>query len=152
MEPMLFLATEGASPSIREHRGSLCVYLRVLKSCNRANLGPNQVCTLFGATGGSSLVSGPAYLSVGYGLDVKDIWRRDFTVLLGFFIAFQITQMLLIEYYPVCRRACCRFNYLLISSTAIHRRWWFPHLCEANSHLEEAERDSAREESSPSQG
>lgn len=96
------------------------------------------------------MVSGPAYLSVGYGLDVKDIWRRDFTVLLGFFIAFQITQMLLIEYYPVCRCSRYRFDYLLISPTAIHRRRWFPHLCEADGRLKEAERDSAREESSPS--
>lgn len=64
-------------------------------------LGPNQVCTLFGSTPGSTQVPGPSYLSVGYGLNVADIWRRNFTVLVGFFIAFQITQMLLIEYYPV---------------------------------------------------
>ena len=48
-------------------------------------------------------MAGRDYLNVGYGLNVDDLWRRDFTVLLGFFIAFQITQMLLIEYYPVRR-------------------------------------------------
>ena len=69
---------------------------------NREVLGPNQICTLFGSRPGSTEVFGRDYLSVGYDLDVDDIWRRNFTVLLGFFIAFQITQMLLIEYYPVC--------------------------------------------------
>ena len=53
-------------------------------------LGPNQVCTLFGASPGSTQVPGAAYLSVGYGLEVVDLWRRNFTVLLGFFILFQI--------------------------------------------------------------
>ncbi|EKM61431.1 uncharacterized protein PHACADRAFT_248034 [Phanerochaete carnosa HHB-10118-sp] len=63
-------------------------------------LGPNQICTLFGSTSGQTEVSGRAYLSAGYGLDVSDLWRRNFVVLVGFLITFQITQMLLIEYYP----------------------------------------------------
>lgn len=64
-------------------------------------LGPNQVCTLPGSSPGSSLVAGRDYLRAGFGLNVSDIWRRNFLVLVGFFILFQITQVLLIEYYPV---------------------------------------------------
>ncbi|OCH88753.1 hypothetical protein OBBRIDRAFT_820018 [Obba rivulosa] len=63
-------------------------------------LGPNQVCTLFGAVQGQVTISGRNYLEVGYGLRVSDIWRRNFLVLLGFLILFQITQVLLIEYFP----------------------------------------------------
>ncbi|EMD42318.1 hypothetical protein CERSUDRAFT_79900 [Gelatoporia subvermispora B] len=63
-------------------------------------LGPNQVCTLFGSEPGQDIVTGRNYLSVGYGLDVSDLWRRNFLVLCGFLILFQITQVLLIEYFP----------------------------------------------------
>ncbi|KAI0081165.1 hypothetical protein K474DRAFT_1657026 [Panus rudis PR-1116 ss-1] len=63
-------------------------------------LGPNQVCTLGGAEPGQSIVSGRSYLKSAFALDVSDIWRRNFLVLLGFFFLFQITQVLLIEYYP----------------------------------------------------
>ncbi|KAI0673639.1 ABC-2 type transporter-domain-containing protein [Trametes maxima] len=63
-------------------------------------LGPNQVCTLFGATPGQDIVSGRNYVDLGYGLKVSDLWRRNFLVLLGFFFLFQLTQVLLIEYFP----------------------------------------------------
>ncbi|KAF7303089.1 Pleiotropic drug resistance ABC transporter protein [Mycena kentingensis (nom. inval.)] len=63
-------------------------------------LGPNQVCTLFGATGGSTLVSGEAYLDAGFGLNPADLWRRNLLVLLGFFLAFQISQIVALEYFP----------------------------------------------------
>ncbi|ESK96125.1 pleiotropic drug resistance abc transporter [Moniliophthora roreri MCA 2997] len=63
-------------------------------------LGPNQACTLFGATGGSDLISGSNYISAGYGIFVSDIWKRCFVVLVGFFIAFQITQVIALEYFP----------------------------------------------------
>ncbi|RDB26527.1 ABC transporter G family member 11 [Hypsizygus marmoreus] len=64
------------------------------------DLGPNQACTLFGASSGSSIISGRAYIEAGYGIDVNDLWRRNFLVLLGFFIAFQVTQILALEFYP----------------------------------------------------
>ena len=67
-------------------------------------LGDNQACTLFGSRPGSMVVTGADYLKVGYSLDVADQWRRNFVVLIGFFIAFQVTQLLLIEFFPV------RFN------------------------------------------
>ncbi|EPQ60137.1 hypothetical protein GLOTRDRAFT_67504 [Gloeophyllum trabeum ATCC 11539] len=63
-------------------------------------LGSNQVCTLYGSSGGDSLISGRSYLDVGYGMVVSDIWRRNFLVVLGFFILFQVTQVLAIEYWP----------------------------------------------------
>ncbi|TFK56519.1 hypothetical protein OE88DRAFT_1649845 [Heliocybe sulcata] len=63
-------------------------------------LGPNQSCTLYGASGGSSTISGRSYLDVGYGMVVSDIWRRNFLVLVGFLILFQVTQVLAMEYWP----------------------------------------------------
>ncbi|KAG5718995.1 Brefeldin A resistance protein [Termitomyces sp. T112] len=63
-------------------------------------LGPNQACTLFGATSGSNIISGQAYLKAGYNIDTADLWRRDFLVLVGFMLAFQITQILALEFYP----------------------------------------------------
>ncbi|THH06687.1 hypothetical protein EW146_g9533 [Bondarzewia mesenterica] len=63
-------------------------------------LGPNQACTLVGSAPGSVLVPGRDYLRVGYGLNVADLWRRNFVVLLGFLIFFWIFQTIVIEIYP----------------------------------------------------
>lgn len=63
-------------------------------------LGPNQACTLFGAKSGSDIISGADYLAAGYGLDVNDLWRRNLTVLIGFFLLFQLTQILVLEFVP----------------------------------------------------
>lgn len=43
---------------------------------------------------------GNSYVGVGYGLNVSDLWRRNFIVLFGFCLLFQLTQVLLMEYYP----------------------------------------------------
>ncbi|KAH9914745.1 uncharacterized protein B0H18DRAFT_1125328 [Fomitopsis serialis] len=67
-------------------------------------LGSNQVCTLFGALPGDPQVSGKAYLQAAFGLDTADIWRRNFLVLLGWFIFYQILQYLAIEGRPVLHR------------------------------------------------
>ncbi|CCM03667.1 uncharacterized protein FIBRA_05811 [Fibroporia radiculosa] len=64
------------------------------------SLGPNQACTLYGASSGQSEIPGRTYVDIGYGIMVTDLWRRNFLVLLGFFFLFQITQVLLLEYYP----------------------------------------------------
>jgi ATP-binding cassette subfamily G (WHITE) protein 2 (SNQ2) len=69
-------------------------------SCS-ADLGPNQVCTLFGASPGSATVSGRDYIKAGYGLDADDLWRRNFIVLVGFLVFFSITQTVVIEIFPV---------------------------------------------------
>ncbi|TBU62153.1 ABC-transporter [Dichomitus squalens] len=64
------------------------------------DIGPNQICTLFGAIPGQQIVQGRNYLNVGYGLNVSDLWRRNFLVLCGFVIVFQLTQVFLIEWFP----------------------------------------------------
>ncbi|KAJ3509385.1 hypothetical protein NLJ89_g5251 [Agrocybe chaxingu] len=64
------------------------------------SLGPNQACTLFGSQSGSDLISGADYLFVGYGLDVKDLWRRNFPVMIGFLLLFQLTQIAVLEFIP----------------------------------------------------
>jgi ATP-binding cassette subfamily G (WHITE) protein 2 (SNQ2) len=63
-------------------------------------LGPNQACTLFGASTGSNIITGRSYINAGYGLNVSDTWRRNLLVLIGFLIFFQLTQVLAIEFYP----------------------------------------------------
>ncbi|KAI9446228.1 ABC-2 type transporter-domain-containing protein [Lactarius indigo] len=56
-----------------------------------AELGPNQICTLFGAQPGSRVVTGKDY---------NDLWRRNFVVLLALMIFFWFTQTVVIEWYP----------------------------------------------------
>ncbi|KAL5519548.1 SNQ2_1 [Sanghuangporus vaninii] len=63
-------------------------------------LGPNQVCTLFGASPASTDVPGRAYIDVGYEYHVADLWRRNFVVLVGFLIFFQVTQSIALEFFP----------------------------------------------------
>ncbi|KAH7930451.1 hypothetical protein BV22DRAFT_1028421 [Leucogyrophana mollusca] len=62
-------------------------------------LSDNQACTLFGATSGSDQIPGKDYLSVGYALDTADIWRRNLLVIIAFVIFFQVTQIVVIEYF-----------------------------------------------------
>lgn len=76
-------------------------FLPRLTHARRDELGPNQACTLFGATAGSDVIEGDAYIRVGYGLDPKDIWRRCLLVLIGYFFVFQITQIIALEFFPV---------------------------------------------------
>lgn len=63
-------------------------------------LGPNQVCTLFGSSPGDDIVSGSSYIQVGYQYNVSDLWRRNLVVLIVFYIVFQITQLIALEYFP----------------------------------------------------
>ena len=62
-------------------------------------VGPNQACTLYGATPGSDTVSGASYIKAGYSLDVNDLWRRNFLVIVGWFLFFIFTQVIVIEYF-----------------------------------------------------
>lgn len=78
----------------------------------RADLGPNQACTLLGAQRGSNVISGSAYILASFGLDSRDLWRRNFPVLIGFFILFQITQILALEFYPVSSWTCLARKYV----------------------------------------
>lgn len=61
--------------------------------CCSSGIGPNQVCTLFGSQPGSNIVDGSAYIQSGYAMDVADLWRRNFLVLLGFFIFLQVSAL-----------------------------------------------------------
>lgn len=65
-----------------------------------AELGPNQICTLFGARPGSRIVTGKDYIQAGYDLNTDDLWRRNFVVLFVFLIFFWVTQTVVIELYP----------------------------------------------------
>ena len=67
----------------------------------RDSLGPNQACTLFGSESGQVLVNGSNYLRVGYQYNVADLWRLNFVMLIVFFVVFQITQIVALEYFPV---------------------------------------------------
>ncbi|KAG8926047.1 hypothetical protein FRC00_003339, partial [Tulasnella sp. 408] len=60
-------------------------------------LGPNQVCTYFGAQPAQPVVHGRDYIKVGYGLDLADLWKQNFVVLIVLFIAFQLTQYIAME-------------------------------------------------------
>ena len=64
-------------------------------------VGQNQACTLYGATPGLDTVDGASYAAAGYSLNVHDLWRRNFIVLVGWFLFYQIAQVLLIEYLNV---------------------------------------------------
>jgi ATP-binding cassette subfamily G (WHITE) protein 2 (SNQ2) len=63
-------------------------------------LGPNQVCTLFGASPGSAVVPGKDYVKAGYSLNTADLWRRNYLVLVAFFLFFCFTQTAVIEIFP----------------------------------------------------
>jgi ATP-binding cassette, subfamily G (WHITE), member 2, SNQ2 len=61
--------------------------------------GPNQICTLFGAQPGQSTVKGADYLSKGYSYHTADLWRRNFVVLIGWILFFQLAQIVAVEYF-----------------------------------------------------
>jgi ATP-binding cassette subfamily G (WHITE) protein 2 (SNQ2) len=64
-------------------------------------VGLNQACTLYSATPGAETVDGASSISAGYSLNVRELWGRDFVVLLGWFLFYQIVRVLLIEYLNV---------------------------------------------------
>ena len=62
----------------------------------------------YGATPGQDMVNGASYIAAGYSLNVHDLWRRNFIVLVRWFLFYQIAQVLLIEYLnvsPSCFRS-----------------------------------------------
>ncbi|KAJ7750194.1 P-loop containing nucleoside triphosphate hydrolase protein [Mycena metata] len=63
-------------------------------------LGVNQVCTLFGSKAGSSAVQGEDYVFAGFGLNSSKLWTQNFPILIGFMIAFQLTQIISLEFFP----------------------------------------------------
>ncbi|KAF8758293.1 ABC transporter [Rhizoctonia solani] len=61
-----------------------------------SELGPNQACTLLGASPGNPLVSGDAYMAASFEYAKKDIWR-NFGILVLFFVAFVALQIVAME-------------------------------------------------------
>ena len=84
-------------------------------------LGPNQACTLYGATPGLDTVDGASYVAAGYSLNVHDLWRRNFIVLVGWFLFYQIAQVLLIEYLNVSPLHTGEFYAELMVSSGVVR-------------------------------
>ena len=90
---------------------AMSLNFRMVLSCNvnspssyatcSVGLGPNQVCTLFGAQPGSSVVPGKVYIKAGYDLNTDDLWRRNFVVLFVFLLFFWFMQTFAIEAFPV---------------------------------------------------
>ena len=96
----MFLAILRASTSIRKSSSRFSISSSLETGALSSGLGPNQICTLFGAVSGQTTVSGRDYIRVGYGLDVANLWRCNFVVLVAFALFFQITQVVLIELFP----------------------------------------------------
>ena len=90
-----------------------------------ADLGPNQVCTLFGARSGSSAVSGRDYIKAGYDLDADDLWRRNVLVLLAFLCFFWFTQTIIIEIFPVSTPKVYLQNVDDVTLLPAICRWWW---------------------------
>jgi ABC-type multidrug transport system permease subunit len=59
-------------------------------------LGPNQACTLLGASSGQSLVDGDAYIWASYEYRKNQIWR-NFGILVLFWVGFVVLQILAME-------------------------------------------------------
>lgn len=64
-----------------------------------SSLGPNQVCTLPGATPGTDVIPGSAYLSAAYGYQVSEQWR-NWGILVAFFVGVSAIQAALAEVVP----------------------------------------------------
>lgn len=60
------------------------------------NVGPNQLCSLFGSGVGQHSVTGTDSMYAGYEYKKNHIWR-NFGILLGFFSFFMFMQMIFIE-------------------------------------------------------
>ena len=80
-------------------------------------VGPNQACTLYGTHPGLSTISGADYIKAGFSLDVNDLWRRNFVVIVGWLIFFIIAQVVVIQYFQVSHSAVFVFLGCLIKVT-----------------------------------
>ena len=89
-------------------------------------MGPNQVCTLLGATPGFNTTSGHSYLLAAYDMDDRDIWRRNFVVLLGWMLLYQGIQILVLDFLPVgvTHQSHCSSSQLTLRSNATEGRFY----------------------------
>lgn len=119
------------------------------------DLGPNQACTLFGSTPGNPIVQGSSYIEVGYQYNVADLWRRNLLVVLGFVILFQLTQIIILEYFPVSSSQTPFVRILIYGVTAIHWSLFCHYLCERERGDQRGEPGSSRaqaEQDDPREG
>jgi hypothetical protein len=59
-------------------------------------------------------------------MDVRDIWRRNFVVLLGWMLFYQVAQILILDFLPVSvthRSRCSNFE-LTLRSNALAERFY----------------------------
>jgi hypothetical protein len=112
-------------------------------------LGPNQACTLFGSTTGQTDISGKSYVAAGFSLQTTDIWRRNLLVLIGFFLLFQLTQVLAIEYFSVYTHLSLLHLCHLTQHVATCGRCLCGHLCQRECRNQETQCCSYGEEDSP---
>ena len=102
-------------------------------------LGPNQACTLFGATGGSQIVPGRDYIEAGFQYNTADLWRRNFLVLVGLFFFFQFTQIICMEFFPVSINIGSTIRARVLTEyLEILRSWWCQCLRKGRRRCEEA--------------
>ena len=80
-------------------------------------VGPNQACTLYGSQPGSSTVNGSDYIRAGFTLNVHDLWRRNFIVVVGWFFFFIFAQIIVIEYFQVGHSAVTVFFSVRVSDS-----------------------------------
>jgi hypothetical protein len=89
------------SANIRKHDNAPNPFERYSQDTPRSSLGPNQVCTLSGATPGSNTTPGSSYLVTAYDMDGRDIWRLNFVLLFIWIFLYQVTQIVVLEFFPV---------------------------------------------------
>jgi ATP-binding cassette subfamily G (WHITE) protein 2 (SNQ2) len=79
----------------------------------------NKVCTLAGSQSGNAYVSGKAYIATAFQMYPSQLWR-NFGIIIAFFLAFQISQMIVrdvrrsidrfTKHLPLARRALLARN------------------------------------------
>jgi len=109
------------------------------------DLGPNQVCTLFGSKGGSTLISGKDYIAAGYGFDHGDLWRRCLPVLFVLTVAFQTTQIIALEFFPVGAEPTFLISTDPVALTATWRQPVALYICQGDRRTEAKERSPESE-------
>ena len=97
----LFLGITSISVNIRKHESALNLLERYSQDTPRSCLGPNQVCTLFGARPGSNTTSGSSCLLIAYDMNGRDIWRLNFVLHFNWIFLYQVTQIVVLEFLLV---------------------------------------------------
>ncbi|KAF9014420.1 hypothetical protein BDZ89DRAFT_1142302 [Hymenopellis radicata] len=73
-------------------------------------LGPTQACTIFGASDGSVSITGEAYINAGFSLNASDLGKKCFVMLCVFAVAFQLMQIIALDFFPIRSRLLQQYN------------------------------------------